>query len=145
MLYKKPLLSWCHLHALASENDLTVFKNNWATLNNRTFFGDKIYINQEFIDELYIKNNAEMLTPIKVVKDQSYTLKYWDRAYNFQFSKAVSTIGQPIEGFFNWLIEKTGHPQSKQSSFNQRTTSPYFWKISCCFFDLCILTLNSHY
>ena len=125
MLYKKSLLSWCHLHALASvnhshlphpesiiiskasENDLTVFKNNWATLKNRTFFGDKIYINQEFFDELYIKNNAEMLTSIKAVKDQSYALKYWDRAYNFHFSKAVSTIGQPIEGFFNWLIEKT--------------------------------------
>ena len=91
----------------ASENDLTVFKNNWAILKNRTFFGDKIYINQEFFDELYIKNNSEMLTPIKAVKDQSYALKYWDRAYNFHFSKAVSTIGQPIEGFFNWLIEKT--------------------------------------
>ena len=107
MLYKKPLLSWCHLHALASENDLTVFKNNWATLKNRTFFGDKIYINQEFFDELYVKNNSEMLRAIKAVKGQSHALKYWDRAYNFQFSKAVSTIGQPIEGFFNWLIEKT--------------------------------------
>ena len=135
MLYKKSLLSWCHLYALAfvnhshlphpesiviskaSENDLTVFKNNWATLKNRTFFGDKIYIKQEFFDELYIKNNSEMLPPIKAVKGQSLALKYWDRAHNFQFSKAVSTFGQLIEGFFNWLIEKTDiHRASKVRS-----------------------------
>ena len=154
MLYKKSLLSWCHLHALASvnhshlphpesiiiskasENDLTVFKNNWATLKNRTFFGDKIYINQEFFDELYIKNNAEMLTSIKAVKDQSYALKYWDRAYNFHFSKAVSTIGQPIEGFFNWLIEKTDIQRASKVRSIKGLQVHIFGKLAAAFLNI---------
>ena len=48
-----------------------------------------------------------MLTPVKEVKAQPSAIKYWDKAYNILYSKAVSTLRQPIEGFFNWLIEKT--------------------------------------
>ena len=91
----------------ASENDLNVFKDNWATLKDKTFFGDKIYIHKAYFDELYLENNSEMLTPVKEVKDQPSAIKYWDKAYNILYSKAVSTLRQPIEGFFNWLIEKT--------------------------------------
>ncbi|MDR3133452.1 MAG: transposase [Prevotellaceae bacterium] len=31
----------------------------------------------------------------------------WIKAYNDLFSAAVSRVRQPIESFFNWLIEKT--------------------------------------
>ncbi len=76
-----------------------------------------------------------MLTPIKAVKGQSYALKYWDRAYNFQFSKAVSTIRQPIEGFFNWLIEKMDiHRASKVRSI-KGLQAHIFGKLAAAFLN----------
>lgn len=91
----------------AAENDLNVFKNAWANIQNRNFFGDKIYSDKHFFCELKNQNNSTMYTPVKDVKGQSQWEKNFDKAYNDLFSKAVSTIRQPIESFFNWLIEKT--------------------------------------
>ena len=36
----------------ASDNDLTIYKQNWAELENHIFFGDKIYQNEEFFKDL---------------------------------------------------------------------------------------------
>jgi len=91
----------------AAENDLNVFKNAWANIQNRNFFGDKIYSDKQFFWELKNQNNSTMYTPVKDIKGQSQWEKNFDKAYNELFSKAVSSIRQPIESFFNWLIEKT--------------------------------------
>ena len=91
----------------ASENDLNVFRNAWSTIDNRTFFGDKIYHDHDFFERLYETQNAVMLTPVKAIKGQSEWEKQHDRAANDLFSQAVSRVRQPIEGWFNWLIEKT--------------------------------------
>jgi hypothetical protein len=63
--------------------------------------------------------NSTMLTPVKGVKDQTDCLKFFDRAANDLFSKAVSTIRQPIEAFFNWINEKT----NIQRASNVRSTN----------------------
>lgn len=55
----------------ASENDLTVFKNAWEGIENRTFYGDKIYHNVDYFDNLTSSKNSIMLTPIKGIKNQS--------------------------------------------------------------------------
>ncbi|MGA2821955.1 MAG: transposase [Bacteroidales bacterium] len=47
------------------------------------------------------------MTPVKAVKGQSEWEKPHDSAANDLFSKAVFKVSQPIEGWFNWLIEKT--------------------------------------
>ena len=47
-----------------------------------------------------------MLTPINDIKVQSELEKQRNKAYNNLFSKAVSSVRQPIESLFNWLIEK---------------------------------------
>jgi len=91
----------------ASENDLNVFRNCWSNIEHRTFFGDKIYHDHYFFERLFITHNAVMMTPVKAVKGQSEWEKQHDRAANDLFSKAVSKVRQPIEGWFNWLIEKT--------------------------------------
>ena len=52
----------------ASVNDLTVFKEAWTNKENRFFFGDKIYNNQEFFSDLEKENNSIMMTPVKAVK-----------------------------------------------------------------------------
>ncbi len=91
----------------ASENDLNVFKQYWAVIEQRTFFGDKIYHDSDFFETLFKKNKTIMLTPVKGIKNQAEALKQRDKAANDLFSTAVSKIRQPIESFFNWLIEKT--------------------------------------
>ncbi|MCK9219729.1 MAG: transposase [Bacteroidales bacterium] len=76
-------------------------------INNRTFFGDKKYHDHDFFERLYLTQNAVMMTPVKAIKGQSEWGKQYDRAANDLLSKAVSNVRQPIEGWFNWLIEKT--------------------------------------
>jgi hypothetical protein len=91
----------------ASISDLTHLKCNCTNIYNRRFFGDKIYGNKEFWTDMENYNGSTMLTPIKGVKGQTEWEKQHDRAYVDIFSKAVSTVRQPIESLFNWLIEKT--------------------------------------
>ncbi len=91
----------------ASENDLNVYKQNWSNIDNRTFYGDKIYNDAKFFINIKKNNNSTMLTPIKEVKGMPDNLKQRDKAFNDLFSTAVSKVRQPIESLFNWLIEKT--------------------------------------
>jgi len=91
----------------ASENDLNVFKQFWSDIPDTVFFGDKIYQDKPFFQDVFQKYNSLMYTPIKAVKGEAECLKLRDKAYNDLFSKAVSTIREPIESFFNWLIQKT--------------------------------------
>lgn len=87
----------------ASNNDLTVFKPLWEHLKDRAIFADKIYANQAFERWLLENNNLQVLTPVKKKKGQE-KLKFMDRMY----SRSVSQVRQPIEAFFNWIIEKVG-------------------------------------
>jgi hypothetical protein len=120
----------------ASENDLTVFKNAWEGIENRTFYGDKIYHNVDYFNNLTSSKNSIMLTPIKGVKNQSEWEKNFDRAYNDLFSKAVSTIRQPIEAFFNWLIEKTDFQRASKTRSTAGLLVHVFGKISAAFISL---------
>ena len=120
----------------ASENDLNVFKNAWEDIENRTFYGDKIYHNVDYFDNLTSSKNSTMLTPIKGIKNQSVWEKQFDRAYNDLFSKAVSTIRQPIESFFNWLIEKTDFQRASKTRSTAGLLVHVFGKIAAAFVPL---------
>jgi hypothetical protein len=87
----------------ASNNDLAVFKPVWETIEDRAIFADKIYANKAFEQWLFENNNLQILTPVKKKKGQK-VLKFIDQMY----SRAVSQVRQPIESFFNWIIEKVG-------------------------------------
>ena len=52
----------------ASENDLTIYKQNWSELENRIFFGDKIYQNQEFFKTVKQNYNSEMLITKRMLR-----------------------------------------------------------------------------
>jgi len=91
----------------ASENDLNVQKQYWSSIFNRTFYGDKIYRDEDFFNNMTETYNSIMMTPVKAVKNQSQTITQRDKAANDLYSTAVSRIRQPIEALFNWLIEKT--------------------------------------
>jgi hypothetical protein len=120
----------------ASENDLNVFKNAWGTINNRTFFGDKIYHDHDFFERLYLTQNAVMMTPVKAIKGQSEWEKQHDRAANDLFSKAVSKVRQPIEGWFNWLIEKTDFQRASKVRSAKGLLVHVFGKLAAAFIYL---------
>ncbi len=120
----------------ASVNDLTVFKQAWSDIHDRCFFGDKIYCNREFFHELEKKNKSVMLTPVKAVKGQAEVLKQRDKAANDLFSRAVSKVRQPIEGFFNWLIEKTDFQRASKVRSTKGLMVHVFGKMAAAFINL---------
>jgi hypothetical protein len=120
----------------ASENDLNVFRNAWSNIENRTFFGDKIYHDHDFFERLFATQNAVMMTPVKAVKGQSEWEKQHDKAANDLFSKAVSKVRQPIEGWFNWLIEKTDFQRASKVRSAKGLLVHVFGKLAAAFIYL---------
>lgn len=120
----------------ASENDLNVFKQAWSTIENRTFFGDKIYHDKDFFTEIASSQNAVMLTPVKGIKNQSEREKQFDKAANDLFSTAVSVVRQPIESLFNWLIEKTDFQRASKVRSTKGLIVHVFGRIAAAFIYL---------
>lgn len=120
----------------ASENDLNVFKQAWSDIENRTFFGDKIYNNKGFFEEIASSQNSVMLTPVKGIKGQSEREKQFDKAANDLFSTAVSVVRQPIESLFNWLIEKTDFQRASKVRSTKGLIVHVFGKIAAAFIYL---------
>jgi hypothetical protein len=120
----------------ASENDLTFLKSIAPTMKNRTYFGDKIYCNGDYWAEMEKTNNSRMLTPIKDIKGQPDELKQRDKAYNDLFSKAVSSVRQPIESLFNWLIEKTDIQKASKVRSTKGLLTFVFGRIAAAFIYL---------
>ena len=120
----------------ASVNDLTVFKQAWSEKKNRNFFGDKIYINEEFFYELEQEKNSIMIKPIKGIKGQCQEIKNWDKAANDLFSTAVSRVRLPIESLFNWLIVKTDIQKACKVRSTKGLLIHLFRKIATAFISL---------
>ena len=59
------------------------------------------------LETAFTQSNGELLTPVKHKKGQTQQDKQRHKAADDLFSKAVSSVRQPIESFFNWLIEHT--------------------------------------
>jgi len=86
----------------ASVNDLTFAKEKLDGVRNMDIYGDKIYNDSDWFEYIHTYNNVNMFAPIKLKNGQNI-LECADKLYN----SAVSSIRQPIESFFNCLIEKT--------------------------------------
>ncbi|WP_233530495.1 transposase [Gelidibacter salicanalis] len=99
----------------ASANDLSLYKEAWSEIEDRTFFGDKIYNDTAFFQNMNANFNSEMLTPVKAVKGMADVLRKIDRACNDLYSRAVSKIRQPIGALFSWLIEKSDIQKASKS------------------------------
>lgn len=120
----------------ASENDLNVFRQDWGNISNRTFYGDKIYVDAKFFEDLAINVNSLMLTPVKGVKGQPEVIRQWDKAADDLFSKAVSTVRQPIESLFNWIIVKTDIQRASKVRSTKGLLVHVFGKIAAAFIYL---------
>ena len=74
----------------ASVNNLTVFKDAWSGIENRTFWGDKIYFVTELTQYMMEHQNSEMLAPVKAVKGMPEVIRQRLKAADGLFSTAVS-------------------------------------------------------
>lgn len=90
----------------AAENDLEAVRHLLPTLVQRAVFADKAYCDKG-LDDALAEVKSCILTPVKLVKGETQERRQFKKAADDLFSTAVSTIRQPIEGWFNWLIEKT--------------------------------------
>jgi len=120
----------------ASENDLNIFKLYWSETENRFFFGDKIYYDGPFFESLAETKNSHMFTPVKGVKNKPEVLEKFDRAADELFSKFVSGVRQPIESFFNWIIEKTDIQRASKVRSANGLMVHIFGKLAAAYINL---------
>lgn len=91
----------------ASEHDLTAIRPILSQLTDRAIFGDKIYCDKTLNAQLLKEQNSEIYTPVKLLNGQTQSVRQFNKAADELFSNAVSTIRQPIESLFNWIIHHT--------------------------------------
>ena len=120
----------------ASVNDLTVFKQAWSGLENRTFWGDKIYFVKELNECVLKQQGSEMLTPVKAVKGMPDVIKQRSKAADDLFSTAVSKVRQPVEAIFNWLIEKTDIQRASKVRSTKGLMVHAFGRLTAAFINL---------
>ncbi len=85
----------------ASEHDSQLLKRLQYTLCDN-LFGDRAYVGEESFKRLKDEVKTTLVTPVKKVRNGP-ELNTRDRWY----SRAVSSIRQPIESLFNWMQQKT--------------------------------------
>ena len=122
----------------ASVNDVTVFKEAWSEIMNRTFYGDKIYFVNDLNQHMLKYQNSEMLSPVKAVKGMADVIKQRIKAADDLFSTAVSRIRQPVEAIFNWLIEKADIQKASKVRSTKGLMIHAFGRLAAAFIFLAI-------
>ncbi|MDQ2770125.1 MAG: transposase, partial [Bacteroidota bacterium] len=91
----------------ASAHDLTCLRPVLGRVSGKVIIADKAYADQPLRAQVRDQQQVELITPVKKVKNTPESLAHFDRASNDLFSRAVSSLRQPIESFFSWLQQKT--------------------------------------
>ncbi|WP_367059381.1 hypothetical protein [Algibacter sp. 2305UL17-15] len=117
-------------------NDLSFYKEAWPEIKGRTFFGDKMYNDTAFFQNMNSKFNSKMLTPVKAVKGMLRFVKKFDRAWNDLYSRSVSRIRQPIETLFSWLIEKSEIQRTSKVRATKGLTPHAYGRLAAAFIAL---------
>jgi hypothetical protein len=94
-----PQTSWI---SGAAENDLSEARALLEKLFNSKVYLDKAYADSLLDKDMQQRQNSKLLIPIKKEKGQKIVNAAADT-----YSCLVSKVRQPIESFFNWIIEKT--------------------------------------
>ena len=121
----------------ASENDLTAFKAIFGDhICDRTIFGDKIFFDKPYFDDKLSVQNIEILTPVKLAKNDPEIIRQREKAFRDLYSTAVSIIRQSIESFFNWINEKTQIQNAQKVRSTKGLAIHVFGKLSAAFIYL---------
>lgn len=116
----------------ASENDLNVFRDNWSSLPGMVVFADKAYIDTAMSEQM-ATIDSEILSPVKHPKGTPEVIKQRDKAADDLFSRAVSSIRQPIESLFAWLIDKSGIQRASKVRSTAGLFTHIFAKLAALF------------
>jgi len=121
----------------ASENDLNAFKELFGdNIYDRSIFGDRIFSDQPYFDAKFVEQNIEMLTPVKLVKGETESIRQRQKAYRDLYSASVSKVRQPVESFFNWLNEKTKIQEAQKVRSSKGLAVHVFGKMAAAFIFL---------
>ena len=117
----------------AADNDLAVFKEQDSAYRDSCFYGDKAYCDKPYFSNLYETQGVTMLTPVKAVKGEGAWSRQFNKAADEVFSRAVSTVRQPVESLFNWLIEHTDIQRASKVRSVAGLITHVFGKIAAAF------------
>ncbi len=97
--HRLPLPALVHL-SRASQHDLTVLRELDLDLGTGYLFGDKAYADEE-TKRVMAERGTRLLTPYKRKRNEPQT------AVPALWSRFVSSVRQPLESLFGWLIQRT--------------------------------------
>ena len=117
----------------ASENDLNVFRDNWSGIGGKVVFADKAYIDSQMQQQMSC-NGSHLLTPVKHPRKTAERLKQISKAADDLFSRAVSSIRQPLEALFAWLLEKSDIQRASKVRSTNGLFVHIFAKLAAMFF-----------
>jgi len=66
----------------SSKHDLNVFKQAWSDIDNRDFYGDKIYFDEPFSENLKTIKNSKMYAPAKAKQNHNEWKKQFVKVSN---------------------------------------------------------------
>jgi len=136
-----PIMEFLQI-SVASEHDLKAQRELLEGLKNRVVFGDKAFSDKELRKSL-ARSGGELLTPVKYKKGQTLQDKQRHKAADDLYSKAVSKIRQPVESFFNWLIEHTDIQRAAKVRSTKGLIVHIFGKIAAAIILLTELNFSS--
>lgn len=116
----------------ASEHDVSAQRVLLESLHHRSIFGDKAFQDKK-LDRNLKNKGCKLFTPVAYQEDQTRALRKFTQAADDLYSAAVSSIRQPIESFFNWLIEKTDIQKASKVRSLQGLLVHVFGKIASAF------------
>ena len=99
-----PLPVWMSVTS-AEEHDLPSLKSILDQLGHCRIFGDKAYCSKD-VDRQLERQGSKLFCPEKNKKGESEWERRFNHAFRSLYGRAVSSVRQPIESFFNWIIEK---------------------------------------
>lgn len=116
----------------ANEHDLKAQRPFLESLHNRVLIGDKAFTDMKLAVTL-AQQNSELLTPRAYFGPRALAHQKRDQAANDLMDQALSRKRQPIESFFNWLIEKTDIQRASKVRSSKGLLVHVFGKIAAAF------------
>ena len=121
----------------ASVHDLIAQQEILSEFKNRIVVGDKAF-RAKALDGAIKRNGGELLTPVVYQSNLQRFHRQRDRAADDLYSRMVSSIRQPIESLFNWIIEKTDVQRASKVRSSKGLHVHIFAKIAAALMALVI-------
>lgn len=130
--YKKMPVPLCLSLSEASRHDLPLLREHSIIPLPGTLFGDKAYCDKT-TQQMLADQGITLCTPDKKEKGQ----KVYPVGHSGLWSRFVSGMRQPVESFFNWLVEKTGIQNAAKVRSSEGLLVHCYGKLAAAFYLLC--------